>query len=46
MIRVIIGLAVLAAAIYFGVKLWAVHWILTVLVTGLGGYLGGKIIAG
>jgi hypothetical protein len=43
MIRIIIGLLVFAAAMYFAVQLWSIHWLLTVAVAGIGGWLAAKI---
>lgn len=43
MIRILLGILVFAAAIFFAVKLAAVHWILTVIVAAVGGFLAAKI---
>ena len=43
-ILIIIGLAILALALYFSIRLWEAHPILALAISALGAYLGVRII--
>ena len=43
-VLIIIGLAILAVALYFSIQLWETHRILAFLISAGGAYLGVKIM--
>lgn len=43
-ILIIVGLAILAAALYFSIQLWETHRLIAIAISALGAFLGVKIM--
>ncbi len=43
-ILIIVGLAILAVALYFSIQLWEAHRFLAILISAVGAFLGVKIM--